>query len=83
MATTIIKVKSAKVDKLSENIEKSLKYLGKAMQCVESLSYNEDDDYYNEREHDEDDDYEMGERYNMRRSGGRPRKMNRSRYGEY
>lgn len=33
----MIEITESKAEKLSENIEKSLKYMGKAMQCVESL----------------------------------------------
>lgn len=81
---TIIRVKSSKMDKLSENIEKSLKYLGKAMQCVESMG-DEDDDEYNERNYDEGEDYDMNERYNMRRGSRRGGASGRggNRYGGY
>lgn len=33
----MIEVEESKVDKMSENIEKALKYLGKAMQCIDEV----------------------------------------------
>lgn len=79
MGMTILRVKSQKVDKLTENIEKSLRYLGKAMQCAEGLSGEED---YNERKGWDDEEDDMDERNDMRR-GGRESSNYRNRYGRY
>lgn len=88
----VIKVTHEKVADLSENIEKGLRYIGKAMQCVDALM---DDDYgygerggrYGERDDEDwDDDDRMGERdwgrgrfYGERRGRGR-RRDSRGRY---
>ena len=73
----IIEVTHDKVSDLSENIEKGLRYIGKAMQCVDELM---DDDYgygerggrYGERDDDDwDDDDRMGERHYGRGGYGR------------
>ena len=60
----VIEITEDKREKLSHNVEKALKYMGKVMQCVESL---EDDDMG----YRENDDYgyrgRMGERYPMGR----------------
>ena len=53
----IVKIPRAKVDEMSEHIEKGLRYIGKAMQCIDELSHNEmgerigmrDSDDYNYR----------------------------------
>lgn len=61
----VIKVTHDKVADLSENIEKGLRYIGKAMQCVDALM---DDDYgYGER--GRDDEWEDDERYGERHYG--------------
>lgn len=49
----IIKISSAKTEKLGEHIEKALRYMGKAMQCVEEMN---DGDEMNERDEMEDDE---------------------------
>lgn len=46
----VIEITEDKREKLSHNVEKALKYMGKVMQCVESLEdddmgYRENDDY--------------------------------------
>lgn len=56
----IIEVTHDKVSDLSENIEKGLRYIGKAMQCVDDLM--EGDYGYGERDDDWEDDDRMGER---------------------
>lgn len=80
----IIEITQDKVADLSENIEKGLRYIGKAMQCVDALM---DDDYgygerggrYGERDDDDwDDDDRMG-RMGERHYG---RGMGRGFYGE-
>lgn len=79
----IIKVTHDKVADLSENIEKGLRYIGKAMQCVDALM---DDDYgYGERgrygERD-DEDWEDDDRYSERdwsRRGGYGERRGRGR----
>lgn len=43
--SVIIRIPRNKLDELSENVEQGLRYLGKAMQCVDSLSRAEDDHY--------------------------------------
>lgn len=53
----VIRIEESKVDKLSDHIEQSLKHLGKAMSCVESLA----EGGYGERDDDDDDD-DMGMR---------------------
>ena len=47
----VIEITEDKVSKLSENIEKGLRYLGKAMQCIEEMEGGQE---YGER---------YGERY--------------------
>lgn len=64
----IIKIEESKVDKLSTHIEESLKHLGKAMSCVETLmegGYGERDD-----EDDWEEEEEMGMRGGYRGGGG-------------
>ena len=48
----IVKISQDKVHDLSENIEKGLRYIGKAMQCVDEMQ--------------QEDMQEMGERMGMR-----------------
>lgn len=65
----IIKITESKVDKLSEYAEKSLKSMGKLMQCIEELSEGgmgerDDDDW------EEDDDMGMREGYRGGYRGG-------------
>lgn len=65
----VIKIEEGKVDKMSEYAEKSLKAMGKLMQCIEEMSegYGERDD-----EDDwEDDDMGMREGYREGYRGGR------------
>lgn len=85
----VIKIKDSKIDKLSDYVEKMLKYGGKVMSCVEEFKDSsrhdddddDDDDYFGMRENDmmdnDDDDYNMGyrrmNRYNRGRSRGRRR----------
>ena len=61
----VIEITESKREKLSHNVEKALKYMGKVMQCVESLEEDDDMGYR------ENDDYvyrgRMGERYPMGR----------------
>lgn len=65
----VIKVTHEKVADLSENIEKGLRYIGKAMQCVDALmeddyGYGERGGRYGERDDDGwDDDERYGERH--------------------
>lgn len=62
----VIEITEGKRDKLSHNVEKALKYMGKVMQCVESLEEDDEDMGYRENE-----DYgyrgRMSERYPMGR----------------
>lgn len=82
----IIKIEESKVDKLSTHIEESLKHLGKAMSCVETLM----EGGYGERD-DEDDDDEMegmrggyrGGGYGMRDYDGYGMRRRSSRTGRY
>lgn len=71
----IVKISSEKITKVGEHIEKALRYMGKAMQCVEDLN---NDEAENERkgDYDEDDDYREHEYSNARGS----RHMGRNRY---
>lgn len=68
----IIKIEEGKVDKLSTHIEESLKHLGKAMSCVETMI----EGGYGERDDDDDDDEMEGMRggyrggYGMREYDG-------------
>ena len=62
----IIKIEESKVDKLSTHIEESLKHLGKAMSCVETLM----EGGYGERDDDDDDDEMEGMRGGYRGGGG-------------
>lgn len=55
----IIKITEHKKEKLSDYAEKALKNMGKLMQCIEDLDEDDDDDM-GERFEDWDDD--MGER---------------------
>ena len=73
----IIKITEEKKEKLSEYVEKMLRYGGKAMQCIEELG----EDSMGER-YDDDDDWDdedmmgyrygggMGERRYRRENGG-------------
>lgn len=68
----IIEVSEDKVSGLAEHIEKGLRHLGKAMQCVEEF-YDGDYGYgergrYGERD-DEDDDWRDDDRMGERRYG--------------
>ena len=61
----IIEVTEDKVDMLSENIEKALRYAGKAMQCIDEMShggYGERGRYGERDDEDWDDEERMGER---------------------
>lgn len=65
----VIEITEKKRDKLSHNVEKALKYMGKVMQCVEELE-DEDSDVGHR---DDEDGYRgrMGNRHPMgRRYGG-------------
>lgn len=84
----VIKITHEKAAGLAENIEKGLRHIGKAMQCIDELM--EGDDYgYGERDDDWDDDDRFGDRgyngrgmsrgYGERRGGGR-RRDGRGRY---
>lgn len=69
----VFEITDDKVGKLSENIEKGLRYIGKAMQCIEELgSDSEFGERYGERWDDEERYGERG-RYGMRRGMGRYR----------
>lgn len=48
---TIVEITEDKYEVLSENIEKALKYMGKVMQCVDSMkdSMKEEDAEFGER----------------------------------
>ena len=46
----MIQITESKMEGLSENIRKGLRYLGKAMQCIEEMT---GDDGYGERDYDE------------------------------
>lgn len=80
----IIKIEEGKVDKLSTHIEESLKHLGKAMSCVETMI----EGGYGERDDDDDDDEMEGMRggyrggYGMREYDGYGMRRNR-RTGRY
>ena len=82
----VIRIEESKVDKLSTHIEESLKHLGKAMSCVETLM----EGGYGERD-DEDDDDEMegmrggyrGGGYGMRDYDGYGMRRRSSRTGRY
>lgn len=68
----IIEVTEDKVDMLSENIEKGLRYIGKAMQCIDEMShggYGERGRYGERDDEDWDDDERMGERGRYDRMG--------------
>lgn len=68
----VIEITEDKVGKLTEHIEKGLRYIGKAMQCLDDLGHGSE---YGERWED-DDESRYGERgrYGMRRGmGGRYR----------
>lgn len=58
----VIKIEEGKFDKLSTHIEESLKHLGKAMSCVETML----EGGYGER--DDEDDWEEDEEMGMRGS---------------
>lgn len=81
----IIKIEESKVDKLSTHIEESLKHLGKAMSCVETLM----EGGYGERDDDDDDDEMEGMRggyrggYGMRDYDGYGMRRRSSRTGRY
>jgi hypothetical protein len=81
----IIKIEESKVDKLSNHIEESLKHLGKAMSCVETLM----DGGYGERDDEDDDDEMEGMRggyrggYGMRDYDGYGMRRRSSRTGRY
>ena len=82
----IIKIEESKVDKLSNHIEESLKHLGKAMSCVETLM----EGGYGERDDDDDDDEMEGMRgvyrgggYGMRDYDGYGMRRRSSRTGRY
>lgn len=63
----VIKITEDKKEKLSEYVEKMLKYGGKAMQCIEELG----EEGYGERDDDDwEDDDEMGMRGGYRGGGG-------------
>lgn len=77
----IIKIEESKVDKLSTHIEESLKHLGKAMSCVETLM----EGGYGERDDEDDDDEMEGMRggYGMRDYDGYGMRRRSSRTGRY
>jgi len=81
----IIKIEESKVDKLSTHIEESLKHLGKAMSCVETLM----EGGYGERDYEDDDDEMEGMRggyrggYGMRDYDGYGMRRRSSRTGRY
>lgn len=83
----IIEVSEDKVSGLAEHIEKGLRHLGKAMQCVEEFydgdyGYGERGRYGERDDEDWDDDDRMGERrYGRGRGMGmRRRRDSRGRY---
>lgn len=61
----IIKITEDKKEKLSEYVEKMLRYGGKAMQCIEEL----DEGSMGQRE-DDDDDWDDDEDMGYRNGGG-------------
>lgn len=69
----VIKISSTKAEKLGEHIAKSLRYMGKAMQCVEEMN----DEEMNERNDDMDDDDDWRDR---ERTNHRGHHMGRNRY---
>ena len=81
----IIKIEESKVDRLSTHIEESLKHLGKAMSCVETLM----EGGYGERDDEDDDDEMEGMRggyrggYGMRDYDGYGMRRRSSRTGRY
>lgn len=61
----MIQISDSKVDMMSENVEKILRYGGKLMSCIEELSHGE----YGERNYepyDDSDDYMERNRMGMR-----------------
>lgn len=90
----MIEITDKKVGKLSEHIEKGLRHLGKAMQCVdewmEKEGHGERDGYGNRYEYepkhdiryrdDEDDDDDYSNRYMMGERRMRRTRDSRGRY---
>lgn len=70
----IIQITEEKVDNLAENIEKGLRYLGKAMQCVDEWKHGTMGERYGERHYGMREDYyppyeEMGMRRGVAGTG--------------
>lgn len=72
---TIIEIEEKKIDMLSENVEKGLRYMGKAMQILDECM----EEAYGEREGSYGNRY-YGNRYGER-EGGRSMMGNRGGYG--
>ena len=62
----IIKITEEKKEKLSEYVEKMLRYGGKAMQCIEELG----EDNMGERYDDDPDDWDDDDMMGYRNGGG-------------
>lgn len=79
----IIEITEDKMENLSEHIEKGLRHLGKAMQCVDEWmqeGYGERGRGMGYRDEDDRDDDEMWERGYGRGMGYRRRRDSRGRY---
>lgn len=62
----MVEITEDKVCGLYDNIEKGLKYIGKAMQCIDELK---SESRHGHRDYDEDEDERFGERRGMSRRG--------------
>lgn len=71
MGMMYFQVEEDKVEKISDHLEKGLRYIGKAMQCVDDMmqggSMNERGNYSEGMGYREDDDEVMNERMGYRR----------------
>ena len=79
----MIEISGDKVSGLAEHLEKGLRHLGKAMQCVDDWmqdGYGERGGYGERDEDDWEDDDRMGERRYGRGRGMRRRRDSRGRY---
>lgn len=75
----IIEIREDKLSSLAEHVEKGLRYLGKAMQCIDDLQgggemMGERRNYDRGREYDREDGREMGGRYGGEMYGDRRRR---------
>ena len=73
----MVEITEHKLEALTEHVEKSLKYLGKVMSCLDEMKHKS---HYNEHQ---EEDYDDDEEFIEERYGNRGRMNRRSGGGRY